>query len=535
MRSLFFTLLLFVFGLGLGQDLVFVQFKDKPSAQQYFDNPQLMLTQKALDRRAKYGIALNLQDVPVETNYITQIENLLIEPVQTSKWFNGIFAWCTNAQVAQLENLSFVLEVKSLVQNENATIQQSKTDKFVEDFESVSDTDGTMDYTYGYTHNQVTQLNLDYLHNLGFTGEGISIAILDNGFPGVNTAAGFQYMRDNGQIKDVYNFLHQNENVYAHGTHGTVVLSTIGGYIANQFVGTAIDADFYLYVTENPAHELPDEEANWIAAAELADYHGVDVINTSLGYNDFDDPRYDYSYSDMNGETTYISRGAQIAAEKGIMVVVSAGNSGNDDWHYITAPADAKDVLTIGAVDENGNPAWFSSFGPSADGRIKPDVDAKGVATAVIRPNGNIEYSNGTSFSSPIMAGAMACLIQAFPNLAPDYLREKVRQSAHLYNFPTDQMGYGIPNFENVHEACLGVLDFDKTYVRIVPNPTPGFLNILSDMPIEKMELMNVTGQIVQTFGAAKSIDISIFPKGLYLLKVQLQNGQVEIKKVIKK
>lgn len=535
MKTIFSFLLIFVFTVAFGQDLVFVSFKDKPSAQQYFDNPQLMLSQKALDRRAKYGIELDLQDVPVEANYLTQIEDLSITPVQVSKWLNGFFAWCTPAEIQQLESLSFVLNVKSLVQNPHGIDGKSMSNKFIEDFVPAFGMDGNMDYHYGYTHNQVTQLGLDYLHNLGFTGEGVSIAVLDNGFPGVDTVDGFKYIRDNGQIKDVYNFVDQNQDVYGHGTHGTVVLSTIAGYIENQFVGTAIDADFYLYITENTYHELPDEEANWIAAAELADYHGVDVINTSLGYSDFDDPRYDYVYADMNGESTYISRGAQIAAEKGIMVVVSAGNSGNDVWHYITAPADAKDVLTIGAVDEDGYPAWFSSYGPSADGRIKPDVVAKGVNAVVINPKGDIAYSNGTSFSSPIMAGAMACLIQAFPNLLPEYLREKVRESAHLYHSPTAQMGHGIPNFENVHEACLGVLDFDKTYVRVVPNPTSGILDLISEMPIAKMELMNLIGQVLRKFPAQKRIDLSSLPKGIYLLKVELQNGSVETKKVIKK
>ena len=173
---------------------------------------------------------------------------------------------------------------------------------------------------------------------------------MDNGFPGVESESGFAYIRDNGQIKGVYNFIDDNEQVYGRGTHGTVVLSTMGGYLENEFVGTAIDADYYLFITENNERELPDEEVNWIEAAERADYVGVDVINTSLGYNEFDDARYNYTYEDMDGQTTFITRGAQIAAEKGIMVVNSAGNSGGDDWHFITAPADGVDVFTIGAV-----------------------------------------------------------------------------------------------------------------------------------------------------------------------------------------
>ena len=326
----FITLLFLILtGFLFSQDLVLIKFNDKPSADTYFDNPLLMLSQKSLDRRAKYDIELNMQDVPVETAYVTQVEAIGIQPILISKWFNGIFAWCTDAQISQAESLGFVSEVETFVQNKFKTGDGTPlTNKLFVPNESQTE-NGITDFVYGATETQVTQLNLQYLHNLGFTGEGITIAVMDNGFPGVNTESGFAYIRNNGQIKGGYNFIDNNENIYSRGSHGTVVLSTIGGYIENQFVGTAIDADFYLFITENTDHELPDEEVNWIAAAERADSIGVDVINTSLGYSDFDDPKYDYTYEDMDGQTTFITRGAQIAAEKGIMVVNSAGNSGN--------------------------------------------------------------------------------------------------------------------------------------------------------------------------------------------------------------
>src|SRR5690606_26070527 len=245
----------------------------------------------------------------------------------------------------------------------------------------------------------------------------------------VDEVEGFAYLRNNDKIKGGYNFVDDDPFFYTRGSHGTMVLSTMGGFIENQYVGTAIDAEYYLFITEKSEEEIPQEEVWWIAAAERADSIGVDVINTSLGYNEFDDSRYNYTYEDMDGETAFITRGAQIAAEKGIMMVNSAGNSGNDDWCYITAPADGFDVFTIGAVDSDGTPAPFSSFGPTPDGRIKPDVAAHGYQTAVINPNGEINGSYGTSFSSPIMAGAMACFIQAFPNIHPSVLRQKVRES----------------------------------------------------------------------------------------------------------
>lgn len=535
MKKIFTISLLFI-GIQLfSQDLVLIKFNDKPSSGTYLDNPLLMLSQKAIDRRDKYDIEINIQDVPVEQSYINQVENLGIEPIAVSKWFNGVFAWLTDTQISQAEALSFVQEVDSFVQNDGGKIPNPPINKY--DIPDSNNQSGKtiLDFVYGFTEDQVTQLNLDYLHNLGFTGEGITIAVLDNGFPGVDEESGFAYIRDNGQIKGGYNFVDDNDDIYSQGTHGTVVLSTMGGYIENQFVGTAIDADYYLFITENTDAEMPDEEVFWIAAAERADSIGVDVINTSLGYSEFDDSRYDYTYEDMNGETTFITRGAQFAAEKGIMVVGSAGNSGNNEWYYITAPADGTDVFTIGAVDSDGNPAGFSSYGPTADGRIKPDVDAMGSWATVIEPDGEISFSSGTSFSSPIMAGAMACFIQAFPNLHPMDVRQTVRESAHLFENPTDQMGYGIPNFEEAYNL-LSVEEVDQqTHISIYPNPTSGILNIQSEKETQQVQLISVEGKIVRKLGAVSQLDLNNLPNGIYILKVQFTDGKSEIKKVVKK
>lgn len=237
----------------------------------------------------------------------------------------------------------------------------------------------------------------------------------------------------------------------------------------------------------------------------------------------------------MDGETAYISRGAQIAAEKGIMVVISAGNEGNKDWHYITAPADAKDVFTIGAVDSGGNPAGFSSYGPSADGRIKPDVDAMGVYATIISPFGDITYASGTSFSSPIMAGAMACLSGAFPDEQPSELRRRVRESASRYNNPTNQMGYGIPDFSDAYDKCLGTEEFDLNLVNIYPNPTVNLLKIESKIPVSQIQLISFEGKIIRKYKADTELQLSDLPAGVYILKVQLANGKTEVKKLIKK
>lgn len=537
MKKIFtFSFLMITFYIS-AQDLALIKFTDKPSSAQYFENPLLMLTQKALDRREKYNIELNMQDVPVETSYVTQVEALGIQPIAVSKWFNGVFAWLTETQMTQAEALSFVSEVESFVQNPGLTKNIVPVgDKFQIENEPQNAPNDVLDFNYGATETQVTQLNLDYLHNLGFTGEGMTIAILDNGFPGVDEVSGFAYIRDNGQIKGGYNYVDDNDDIYSQGTHGTVVLSTIGGYLENQFVGTAIDADFYLFITENTDGEMPDEEVFWIEGAEEADRLGVDVINTSLGYNEFDDSRYDYTYEDMDGQTAFITRGAQIAAEKGIMVVNSAGNSGSDSWHYITSPADGVDVFTIGAVRSNGESSDFSSYGPTADGRIKPDVDALGSSAAVIEPGGNIDFSSGTSFSSPIMAGAMACFIQAFPDIHPSVMRQKVRESANHFENPTNQMGYGIPNFEEAYNALLSVSDLSsESSISVYPNPANDIVNIQSDKEIKSVQLISVEGKVVRKNSNSTQINLNGLPSGIYFLKIELQNGRIQFEKVVKK
>lgn len=534
----FFTLsLIIIFHLANAQDIVLVKFNDKPSSATYFANPTTMLSQKALDRRAKYNIELNMQDVPVEGTYVTQIQALGIQTIAVSKWFNGVFAWMTDAQISQAEALPFVSEVESLVRNPGLTKNiVPVADKFQVNNQTQNYVNNILDLNYGVTETQVTQLNLDYLHNLGFTGEGITIAVLDNGFPGVDQVSGFSYIRNNGQIKGGYNFVDGNDDIYSQGTHGTIVLSTIAGYIENQYVGTAIDADFYLFITENTDAEMPDEEIWWIAAAEEADSIGVDVINTSLGYNEFDDARYNYTYEDMNGQTAFITRGAQIAAEKGMMIVNSAGNSGNSDWHYITAPADGIDVFTIGAVDDNGNPASFSSYGPTVDGRIKPDVSAHGSWTYTIEPDGNIGNASGTSLSSPIMTGALACFVQAFPEVHPSTLRQTVRETASRFSNPTNQLGYGIPNFEQAYNNLLSVSDVNaETAISIYPNPTKGLVNVQSEKAIQSLELISVEGKVIQKNLNSTKIDLNGLPNGIYFLKVELSNGRIQFEKVVKK
>ena len=398
------------------------------------------------------------------------------------------------------------------------------------------------DFNYGNTANQIEMIKGDYLHQQGFTGAGMQIAVIDAGFPNVNTLAAFQRIRDNNQILGGYDFVDRSTNFYSGHNHGTNVLSDIAGYIDGQFVGTAPDASYYLFRTEDAANEVPLEESLWVEAAERADSLGVDVINTSLGYTTFDNSNYNYSYADMNGTTAFITRGAEIGVSRGMILVNSAGNSGNDSWKYIGAPADAPSVFSVGAVNATKTIASFSSFGPTADNRVKPDVLAHGQNVYVIdHVSGFPKTSNGTSFSSPIMTGVVACFWQAFPNANNTEIMQRIRESADRYSNPHEQYGYGIPNFQNAYNAVLNI-DKEKFIngVSVYPNPLNNRFSIQATKTIDitslSIQIYNVIGKKVFEKKSLKSntIDVSSLKSGIYILKIMNETQHKTIKLVKK-
>jgi serine protease AprX len=352
MKKIFF-LFLFLFSLCAFSQVEDAWFfiKDKPNSVTFLANPLTMLSQKALDRRNKVGVSLDEKDVPIDVNYLADIKsvpNLMI--LGKSKWLNAVHIQATKIVIENaFPNLSFLNKVEFANRNLNELSKKSTQKRKANHYNKFAEI--KTDFTYGNADNQIKMLKGEILHKQGFTGENAIIAILDGGFPNVNTLAGFKRLRDNNQILGGYNFADRNTDFYTRDSHGTHVLSTIGGYIENQFVGTAPDAKFYLFITEISETETVLEETLWVEAAERADSLGVDVINSSLGYTIFDNPNHDYTYADMDGKTTFISRGAEIAASRGILVVTSAGNSGNDSWKYISAPADAVSVISVGEVD----------------------------------------------------------------------------------------------------------------------------------------------------------------------------------------
>lgn len=315
-----------------------------------------------------------------------------------------------------------------------------------------------------------------------------------------------------------------------------MVLSTMATEINGIYIGTAPKATYSLYISEDNDSETPKELLYWIQAAERADSVGVDIINTSLGYNTFDDSRYDYTYEDMNGKTTLISLGAQVAVDKGILVVTSAGNEGSKSWKYITSPADVVDVFTVGANTIYKTAASFSSYGPNAMNDLKPNVSALGSLVPLYSQNGQQTYNNGTSFSSPITAGAMAILLQKFPKIELALLKDKVQKSAHLYSNPTNQLGYGIPDYHKASQELLETREIKlNKQLNIYPNPFNNEIVIQSNNKEMSIEIYNVAGQKVLSFYNQEKINTSSLKSGVYLIKIQDKNGNNYIEKIVKK
>ena len=427
----------------LAPDTYLIKFKDKGDTALFdISKPETFLSKKAIERRKKFNIKITKQDLPVNQEYIKKLKSLGLEIYAVSKWLNAavVFTKDTNL-IKQAKELSFVNTSKFTPAKKVKQAEQTYTKP---DIKAIIPDTTILDYGNGKT--QATMLNTHFLHNNGYTGKGITIAVLDAGFYHVDTLPSFDSIRTNKQILGTRDFVERDGDVYKDDTHGMMVLSTIAGNIPGKLVGTAPDAEFYLFRTEDERSENIVEEYYWAAAAEYADSLGVDMIHTSLGYNDFDIKENNHKYEDMNGDVTPISIASDIASSKGILVVTSAGNEGNDPWKYISAPADADSTLAVGSVSYNRKLSYFSSRGPSSDGRVKPDVMAQGSYTYVQESNGTISFSFGTSFSGPVTAGAVACLWQANPDFNNMEIIDAVRKSCDRYDKPDGDFGFGIPD-----------------------------------------------------------------------------------------
>jgi len=420
----------------------YVQFADKNNSPYSLSNPSEYLSARAIARRASRAPGLDSTDLPINPNYLAQVESLGVSVHNRSKWMNGITVLVSDSLImSQVRALSFVRFVQYTGKIDLAAAVKSKK---IKNISTTTD--------YGTATTQIEQVNGKYLHNLGYRGKDILIGVMDAGFNNVNVNQAFDSLHLQGRLLGTKDIIKPNSNIYAEDAHGANVLSIMTGNLPGKFLGTAPDASFWLIRSEYAPSEYLVETDFWCSGIEFADSVGVDVVNSSLGYTQFDDPAMNFTYADMNGNVSRASRAAGLAAKKGIIVCNSAGNDGNKAWKYVGSPADADGIISVGAVTSTGVPSYFSSFGPSSDNRVKPEICSMGTSTSYVNTNGVPFSGNGTSYSSPVMAGLMACFLQAskttYPACDLDTLLKAVFESGSLYTSPTAQMGYGIPNFQ---------------------------------------------------------------------------------------
>ncbi len=442
-----------------------IGFADKAGSPP-LSNPAALLSPRARSRRARLGIALDDADRPVSKAYtdtVLQISGGRLHT--TSRWRNELTLLLPDSSsLPALRAKGWVVAIEDVgyfpggLHFKTAPGSNVPTEDPAPAPTAQKSTASAAYYGSAWTQNHL--LNGEALHDAGFTGNGMLIAVIDEQFQGANTHPGFAALRTSGRLTDTYNFiLRDPANLYYTSYHGTSVLSNIAGFQPNTYVGAAPNAGIALYVSENPTSEQRVELDQLISAMERADSVGADVLSVSLGYNTFDYPAgSDFSFADLDGRTTSVAQAANLATAKGMLVVVAAGNEGSSSWKKILTPGDADSVLTVGAVAANGVPAIISGYGPNAAGRVKPDVCAMGQGASVYNAAGGITTGSGTSFATPQIAGFAACLWQAFPGKKPGEIRDAIIRSAHRYTSPDVQLGYGIPNFAQALQT-LGVQD----------------------------------------------------------------------------
>jgi hypothetical protein len=542
-RSIRISLLLILLSLQItaqvAPDKYRIYFKDKNHSTYSLEHPEEFLSEKALERRTKQNIQLIDNDLPVSYYYLDSLRNLGATVLNTSKWLNTAVIYTSDPKLpGKLSTLDFIKDLRRITTTQS--FSYNNPEKFNQ---SKLAPKNSNDFDYGESGTQLYLHNGHILHQNGFQGQGILIAVIDAGFYNVNTLPAFDSLFAKNQIVSTYDFVDRESSVYEDHSHGMSVLSIIGGNIPGQLIGSAPKANFLLLRSEDANSEYPIEEDNWATAAEYADSAGADIINTSLGYSVFDDPAQSYTYSDMDGNTAYITKAADIAASKGILVVVSAGNEGNTSWKYISAPADGDSVLAVGAIDRYNTYVTFSSQGPTSDGRIKPNVAAMGYQTTVQDIFGQVVLGNGTSYSAPIITGLSACLWQAIPNLTNMEIIERIEQSSNNYLNPDNFLGYGIPDFARAANLSAINQPVSNLTITAFPNPftkslTVYFYSTDNQTHPTKVELYNLFGEKVNQTEIAKKINkitidnLEELPVGIYIVSVITDKNTHQIRVV---
>ena len=527
---LFFLIFISLTSLAqIAPDYYAITFTDKNDNPYSLDAPQEFLTQRSIDRRTRYDIEYHISDLPITPTYVEQVSAVGVTVFSRVKWINTILIKTTDASLLdEIMALPFVESYTKLPNENSATTSNFKTfleleAALVVNEKPVRNTNkSAYELTYGAALEQIELINGVPIHEAGFKGQGMVISVLDGGFQGVDERIIFDSLWDNGRILGARDFASEENNPFSGSTHGTKVLSTMGAYWPNEMIGTAPEASYWLLRTEFTDYEYIIEEYNWLVGAAFADSVGTDLINSSLGYNVFDDPAMDHDWDDLDGNTTIVTNGADLAAKKGILVVNSAGNSGGSSWEYITCPADGDSVFTIGAVNYNADIAYFSSRGLPSDPRVKPNVCAVGSGTVVADPYyDGISSSSGTSFSSPTIAGMTACLWQANIELNNKQIMELIESSSSQFNNPDIDYGYGIPNYE-VANNMVGIIQTEKEIKRIkyYPNPVNLMLTI-EGVSSSEVEIYDLNGALLGVYKmVSNQIDVSHLKPGAYIARV---------------
>ena len=501
-----------------------ILFKDKASNNYSLNKPEAFLSSKSIERRRKNRVTISLQDLPISQNYLDQIKGSGANILFPLKWINGAMITQKPSDLKKTLALSCV---KGLYWDFPADSSQVK--QVLSGIQS-----STVSPDYGNSSAQTNQLGIDQMHAKNILGQGSLITLLDDGFKQANTVS---YLQNTFSEKRIIATLITDPTVtsiYTAGGHGTNVLSTIAGFESGKLIGTAYKASFALAQTEESGHELIVEEANWLRGAEWADSLGTDIISSSLGYSTFDNPLHNHTYADMNGKSTLVSKAAGWAASKGILVTISAGNEGANSWKYITAPADADSILTVGSVTALGSKSSFSSIGPSSDGRVKPDVVAMGSSSVVGFTDGTIGISNGTSFSAPLIAGLAAGLLQTFPRHTVQQIRNALLKSGTQFSKTDLLLGFGIPNYDKAIAAMELILEneLDASKLLIYPNPvSPGSaIHITMPYANAEVELLNSIGAVVHSFKLNQlepTIYLAPFVSGKYYFRFTTQSTSI--------
>lgn len=522
-----------------------VSFADKAGTPYSITNPLAFLSQRAIDRRNTQNIAITQEDLPVSPHYVDTLKNRGFQILGVSKWFNAaVIESNDSVAVMDLLTIPFITAVDLLYYTN--TIKKSGGKTGTQKLETppelldiltgkAAEMKGSTlsGINYGYGYSQANMLGATYLHQMGFTGKDMVIAVLDGGFEMVDLIPAFDSIRLNNRILSTRNFVKPTESVYGSSLHGMMVLSTMAGNIPGTLVGTAPDASFHLILTEDVADEFPVEEFYYALGAEYADSVGADLINSSLGYTTFDLPLLNHQFSDMDGKTTLSARAAAKASAKGILVVTSAGNGGGSNWFYISSPGDAEHVVTVGAVDVSGTYAPFSSTGPTADRRIKPDAAAVGWNATIASTGGGSTSGNGTSFASPVLCGALACLRQAYDTIPIMQFIDAVHRSGHQWFNPDSLLGYGIPNLAVAHLVLGGqpIPSIGDKDFKVSPNPFNDRLLVsfyASDTQNISLELYDLRGNLHFSTEIRKVAGLNVvqvpeparLASGTYLLKI---------------